>query len=145
MIIIAALAVGMIPIVPAVIYFLKQRNTVPAQAARGLVLGLKGFNVVLGLMALGVGVVWLFSPATVMAAAASAQTAAADPYVSLAAAISTGLACIGAGIAVSGTGAAAIGAIAEKPEAFGRSLIFVGLGEGVAIYGLIIAFLVLNR
>jgi V/A-type H+-transporting ATPase subunit K len=65
--------------------------------------------------------------------------------VSLAAAISTGLACIGAGIAVSGTGAAAIGAIAEKPEAFGRSLIFVGLGEGVAIYGLIIAFLVLNR
>ena len=39
--------------------------------------------------------------------------------------------------------AAAIGAIAEKPEALGRSLIFVGLAEGVAIYGLLIAFLVL--
>lgn len=145
MIIIGALVVGLIPIIPAVIYFLRQRQAAPAQATKGLVLGLKGFNVVLGLMALGIGVVWLFSPATVMAAASQAQTAAADPYVTLAAAFSTGLACIGAGIAVSGTGAAAIGAIAEKPESFGRSLIFVGLGEGIAIYGLIISFLVLGR
>jgi V/A-type H+/Na+-transporting ATPase subunit K len=144
MIIYAALAIAMIPIILAVINMKKQGNTL-VQSARGLVNGLKGFNIVLGLMALGVGVVWLFSPATVMAAASQAQTAAADPYVSLAAAISTGLACIGAGIGVSGTGAAAIGAIAEKPEAFGRSLIFVGLAEGVAIYGLIISFLVLNR
>jgi V/A-type H+-transporting ATPase subunit K len=53
------------------------------------------------------------------------------------------LAALGAGVAVSGTGAAAIGAIAEKPEALGRSLIFVGLAEGVAIYGLLISFLVL--
>ena len=145
MIIIGALVIGMIPIIPAVIYFLRQRQAAPVQATRGLVLGIKGFNVVLALMALGVGVVWLFSPATVMAAASQAQTAAADPYVTLAAAVSTGLACIGAGIAVSGTGAAAIGAIAEKPESFGRSLIFVGLGEGIAIYGLIISFLVLGR
>lgn len=144
MIIYAALVIAMIPIVLAVVSIRKQRNT-PVEAARGFVNGLKGFNVVLGLMALGAGVVWLFSPATVMAAASQAQTAAADPYVSLAAALSTGLACIGAGIGVSGTGAAAIGAIAEKPEAFGRSLIFVGLAEGVAIYGLIISFLVLNR
>ena len=72
-----------------------------------------------------------------------AQEAAADPYASLAAGISTGLAALGAGVAVSGTGAAAIGAIAEKPEALGRSLIFVGLAEGVAIYGLLISFLVL--
>ena len=75
----------------------------------------------------------------------AAQAAGGDPYVSLAAAISTGLATIGAGIAVSGTGAAAVGAIAEKPESFGRALIFVGLAEGIAIYGLIIAFLILNR
>ncbi len=144
MIIYAALAIAMIPVVLAVASIRKQRNS-PAEAARGFVNGLKGFNVVLGLMALGAVAVWLFSPSTVMAAAAQAQTAAADPYVSLAAGLSTGLACIGAGIGVSGTGAAAIGAIAEKPEAFGRSLIFVGLAEGVAIYGLIISFLVLNR
>jgi len=71
--------------------------------------------------------------------------AAANPYAALAAALSTGLACIGAGVAVASTGAAAIGAIAEKPEAFGRSLIFVGMAEGIAIYGLVISFLVLPR
>ena len=43
------------------------------------------------------------------------------------------------------TGSAAIGAIAEKPELLGRSLIFVGLAEGIAIYGLIISILILNR
>ena len=42
-------------------------------------------------------------------------------------------------------GAAAVGATAEKPESFGRSLIFVGLAEGVAIYGLLISFLVLPK
>lgn len=96
-------------------------------------------------MAAGVGFVWLASPATVMAFGLNQAAATSDPYATLAAAISTGLACVGAGIAVSSTGAAAIGAIAEKPEAFGRSLIFVGLGEGIAIYGLIISFLVLQR
>ena len=42
-------------------------------------------------------------------------------------------------------GAAAIGALAEKPELFGRLLIFVGLAEGIAIYGLIVSILILNR
>ncbi|MBI3150958.1 MAG: hypothetical protein HYZ21_02390 [Chloroflexi bacterium] len=76
-------------------------------------------------------------------AAGAAQEAAVDQYATLAAALSTGLACIGAGIAVGGSGAAAVGATAEKPESFGRALIFVGLSEGIAIYGLIISFLVL--
>ena len=55
-----------------------------------------------------------------------------------------GLIAIGAGIAVASSGAAAIGAIAEKPDSFGRALIFVGLAEGIAIYGLIISFMILN-
>jgi V/A-type H+-transporting ATPase subunit K len=80
-----------------------------------------------------------------MAAGLATSAATADPYATLAAGFSTGLACIGAGIAVSGTGAAAIGAMAEKPETFGRSMVFVGMAEGVAIYGLIIAFMILNR
>ena len=42
-------------------------------------------------------------------------------------------------------GTAAIGALAEKPELFGRLLIFVGLAEGIAIYGLIVSILILNR
>ena len=134
-----------IPLMPFVIYFLSLRSNNPVKAAQNLVFAFKGYNVFLILMALGIGVVWLISPQTVLAAGIVAQQAAADPYASLAAGISTGLAALGAGVAVSGTGAAAIGAIAEKPEALGRSLIFVGLAEGVAFYGLLIAFLVLFR
>jgi V/A-type H+/Na+-transporting ATPase subunit K len=143
--IVVAIIAGLIPMAPALVYFTRHRWNSPASATRGLVLGLKGFNVVLVLMVGGVGITWLASPQTVLAAANAAAAATTDPYASLAAAISSGLAAVGAGIAVSGTGAAAVGAITEKPEAFGRALIFVGLAEGIAIYGLIIAFLVLNR
>ncbi len=144
MLVIVAVLVGLLPIVPAVIYFFRQRRNNPSEATRTLVYGLNGFNVLLGLMATGAGIVWLFSPTTAMAAGLQ-QAAATDPYARLAAALSTGLACVGAGIAVAGSGAAAVGATAEKPESFGRSLIFVGLSEGIAIYGLLISFLVLPR
>jgi V/A-type H+-transporting ATPase subunit K len=60
------------------------------------------------------------------------------------AAIAVSIGAIGAGYAVANVGSAAVGAIAEKPEVFGRALIFVGLAEGVAIYGLIIAFIILR-
>jgi V/A-type H+-transporting ATPase subunit K len=63
----------------------------------------------------------------------------------LAAAAATGFGCIGAGIAVAYVGAAAVGAVGEKPEVAGRTLIFVGLAEGVAIYGLIIAIMILGK
>ena len=141
---IIAVLVGLVPMAPAMIYFLRQRRAAPGRATRSLVLGMTGFNVVMGLMAAGVGFVWLFSPSTVMAST-SAQAVVSDPYAGVAAALSTGLAAVGAGIAVSGTGAAAVGSIAQKPESFGRALIFVGLAEGIAIYGLIISFMVLNR
>lgn len=61
------------------------------------------------------------------------------------AALATGLSSLGAGFAVGRLGTAAIGALAEKPELFGRLLIFVGLAEGIAIYGLIVSILILNR
>jgi V/A-type H+/Na+-transporting ATPase subunit K len=142
---IVALVVSLIPLIPAVIYFLRERDHQLTGATRRLLVGLNGFNAVLGLMAVGLGILWLFSPTTVLASGLNSAAADSNPYVPLAAAISTGLATIGAGIAVSNTGAAAIGAIAEKPESFGRALIFVGLAEGIAIYGLIISFMVLNR
>ncbi len=59
--------------------------------------------------------------------------------------LATGLAAIGAAYAVAVTGAAALGAIAERPELFGRALVIVGLAEGIAIYGLIIGILILGR
>jgi len=139
------LVAGLVPMVPATVFFLRRRRFAPASAARGLVLGLKGFNVILGLMAVGIGVVCLAFPMVALAAGPDAQQTPSDPYAALAAAISTGLAAVGAGIAVASTGSAAVGTIAEKPESFGRALIFVGLAEGIAIYGLIISFMVLNR
>lgn len=57
----------------------------------------------------------------------------------------TGLATIGAGIAVSSVGSASLAVITEKPEMFGRTLIYLGLGEGIAIYGLVVTILLLGK
>jgi V/A-type H+-transporting ATPase subunit K len=84
-----------------------------------------------------------------LAAAAPPASAPVDSAVAgwglIAAALATSASSIGAGIAVARVGTAAIGALAEKPELFGRVLIFVGLAEGIAIYGLIVSILILNR
>lgn len=80
---------------------------------------------------------------------AAAETAAANAdgmaegMKYLAAALSTGLATIGTGVAVGGAAPAAIGAISENDKSFTKALIFVALGEGVAIYGLLISILIL--
>ncbi|MCB1195317.1 hypothetical protein KDK77_03950 [bacterium] len=63
----------------------------------------------------------------------------------LAAAISVGLGSVGTGIAVAYVGSSALGVVGEKPEMAPRALIFVGLAEGIAIYGLIIAIMILVR
>lgn len=63
----------------------------------------------------------------------------------MAAALATGLSTLAAGIAVASVGTAAVGAVAERPELFGRTLVMVGLAEGIAIYGMIISIIILNR
>ncbi len=75
--------------------------------------------------------------------AQTAQSAVGMGY--LAAALSTGLACVGGGIAVSAAASAALGAISEDGSILGKSLIFVGLAEGVCLYGLIISFMILGK
>ena len=144
MFVVFAVLVGLIPVIPAVLYILQNGKTSPARALARLVTGFNAFNFIIGMMAAGLAMAWLASPSNVLAAG-MAQEGGADPYITLAAALSTGLASIGAGIAVGGSGAAAVGATAEKPESFGRSLIFVGLSEGIAIYGLMISFIILGR
>ena len=57
----------------------------------------------------------------------------------------TGLSCIGGGVAVASAASAALGAISEDSSILGKSLIFVGLAEGVALYGLIISFMILGQ
>ena len=109
---------------------------------------------IIALMALagGAGILATFMlmwmPALAADAAASADRAVPEGAVQwgfLAAALATGLSSLGAGIAVGSVGSAAIGAIAEKPEMLGRTLIMVGLAEGIAIYGLIISILIFNQ
>jgi len=63
----------------------------------------------------------------------------------IAAAASVGIGALGAAYAVSHVGAAAMGAMGERPEIAGRALIFLGLAEGIAIYGLIISIMILAR
>lgn len=63
----------------------------------------------------------------------------------IAAALSVGASVLGAGYAVGQAAPAAIGAISENPDNFGKAMIFVVLGEGVAIYGLLIAILILQK
>lgn len=63
----------------------------------------------------------------------------------LAAGLAVGLSCVGGGIAVSSAASAALGAISEDSSLLGKSLIYVGLAEGVCLYGLIISFMILGR
>jgi V/A-type H+-transporting ATPase subunit K len=139
------LLIGLIPLIPAVIFFHRKRRADLIGASKKLFLGLSGANVLIGFIAVSLGVIWLMTPQKVEAAQSIQVATGADSYASIGAALSTGLAAIAAGFAVSNTGSAAIGAISEKPELFGQSLIFVGLAEGIAIYGMLISFLILNR
>ncbi|MGD8378074.1 MAG: ATP synthase subunit C [Gammaproteobacteria bacterium] len=82
-------------------------------------------------------------------AAAPAAGAVVDPVVMkwgfAAAAASTGVSALAAGYAVAMVGSAGMGALAERPELLGRVLVLVGLAEGIAIYGLIVSILILDR
>jgi V/A-type H+-transporting ATPase subunit K len=90
----------------------------------------------------------LVAPASLAAAEAASPRglgAEALAWGLIGAAVATAASSLGAGFAVAKVGTAAVGALAEKPELFGRLLIFVGLAEGIAIYGLIVSILILNR
>ena len=92
-------------------------------------------------LASGVGIGGSASAAGAEAAAAAGGMAEGLKYVG--AALAVGLSGIGGGIAVASSASAALGAISENDKAFGKALIFVGLAEGVALYGVIVALLLL--
>ncbi len=79
------------------------------------------------------------------AAVAQSPPPAANWAALLGAAISVAGSSIGAAIAVAYTGAAALAALSERPELFGRAMVIVGLAEGIAIYGLIVAVILLGK
>lgn len=94
---------------------------------------------------------FLFFPMAHAAEATSAAAAISDAAYNafgigfIAMALSTGLAGIGGGIAVASAAPAAIAATSEDPKAFGKALIFVALGEGIAIYGLLISIMIFGK
>ncbi len=93
------------------------------------------------LLALAMALAGAIDPAQAATGAASASSGDAFVGAGIAIAGST----LGAGVAVSYTGSAALAAIAEKPEMLGRALVIVGLAEGIAIYGLIVAVILIGK
>jgi V/A-type H+-transporting ATPase subunit K len=81
-------------------------------------------------------------PAAFAQAATSSATADTARY--LAAAAAVGLACIGGGLAVGQIGAAAMAAMSENPELSGKALPYVGLAEGICLWGFIVALMILS-
>jgi V/A-type H+-transporting ATPase subunit K len=102
-------------------------------------------TVLAGLLAGGATLLALLAPAALAQEASKSLPPEVWTWGLVSAALATGLSSLAAGYAVAKLGTAAVGALAEKPDMFGRLLIFVGLAEGIAIYGVIISILILNR
>ncbi|MGE5790102.1 MAG: ATP synthase subunit C [Syntrophaceae bacterium] len=106
----------------------------------------KGKLAFLSALVFQAGVALFLVPGLIVAAdvAQAAQRNDSTGWGYIGAALAVGLACIGSSYAVARIGSAGIGAVTEKPELMGRTLVFLGLAEGIAIYGLIIAVMILN-
>ena len=89
--------------------------------------------------------IMMLSPDVQAAGSVTSDSGFATGMGYIAAALVTGLSCIGGGIAVASAASAALGAISEDSSVLGKSLIFVGLAEGVFLYGLIISFMILGN
>ncbi len=108
------------------------------------VLGLNLFSF-FGMLLVSAAAIIFGGPAALAAEAATGAASDATGMGYLAAALATGLSGIGAGIGVASPAAAAIGAMSEDSSIMGKSLIFVALAEGVALYGLLVSFMILGK
>lgn len=131
--IILAIVVLLTIVLPIAYYFMfgKKKNR---SRARTLAV-----NIITFACALIISTVIVFS-----GTARAAGEASASGLGYIAAALAVGLSCIGSGIAVANSASAALGALSEDSTVFGKSLVFVGLSEGIALYGLIISFMILG-
>ncbi len=102
-----------------------------------------GFTFALCLFLLLIGV--FMGVVAAQGEAAEAGGITDSSWIAIASGIAMGASALGAGHAVAATGVAAAGTTAEKPELMGRVLIFVALGEAIAIYGLLIAFMLWTK
>lgn len=128
-------AVAMTVIVPIALYYKSDRK----KGKECLLMNAIAFFAVIGM-----GVVFtLGSGVSALAAGETAQTSIGEGFKFIGAALSTGLSGIGGGIAVASAASAAIGAMSENEKIMGKTLIFVALAEGIALYGLVISILIL--
>lgn len=139
--IILALALVLSIVIPFGFFLLGEKNRKRFKTTLGV-------NVFFFFSTIIIGSIVLFgSAAPVEAAEAAAENASglATGLGYLAAGLVTGLSCIGGGIAVASAASAALGAISEDSSILGKSLIFIGLAEGVCLYGLLISFNILGK
>lgn len=103
-----------------------------------------GFNIFLFFGLMLIGNIMLYGGKVSAAEATDVAGASADGLKYIAAALATGMSTIGAGIAVASAASAALGALSEDSSIMGKALIFVALAEGVALYGMLISFMILG-
>lgn len=140
-ILIAALLLSIV--VPTAAFLIGEKN-------RGRFKTTLGINCFLFFGTMAMAVIMFFTgDGTVAIAAEETASASASGLAAgmgyLAAALVTGLSCIGGGIAVANAASSALGAISEDGSVFGKSMIFVAMAEGIALYGLIISFMILGK
>ena len=102
------------------------------------------FVIILLLISIAIPVFYTFAHASEKAQISEHKNPESIKWGYIAAALATGMSTIGAAIAVGLVGSSAMGALSEKPELAGKALIFVGLAEGIAIYGLIVSIMILG-
>ncbi|MCP4041549.1 MAG: ATPase [Gammaproteobacteria bacterium] len=143
---IALMTLSLLGVIAAGIYF-ELRPIPQGGNAPGWLKGSIGINILtfvgaqIGLLLLGIQDV-MAEPA---AAEATREVSVGLGLALIGIGIPTAVATIGAGIAVGPVGAASLAVIAEKPEVFGRTLVYLGLAEGIAIYGLVVTILMLGK
>jgi V/A-type H+-transporting ATPase subunit K len=116
----------------------------------GMIQGLKKFNIAfLSISVLFgiIGIVTVSTPLTLFGQQSVVPQSSGSPagWAFLAAGLSISVSVLGAGMALSRIGAAAMAALAEKPEIMGSAIVFAGLAEGLSIWGLIVAVLILIK
>ena len=125
-------------VIPIAIYYKGKNKMRSAKCALGINIGMFFATLFVVGISLASG-----SVSAAPAAEAAVNSSAGWGYI--AAALATGLGSIGAGIAVASGASAALGAISENDKIFGKALIFVALAEGVALYGLLVAFMIISN
>ena len=137
LLLVAALVLGII--IPFGYYLIGEKNKKRYKRALGA-------NVLFYFGSFAIAAIMLFAGDPVQAADTAEKAAGmATGLGYITAALSTGMSCVGGGVAVASAASAALGAISEDSSVLGKSLIFVGLAEGVCLYGLIISFMILGK